>query len=135
MDEPRPLNYSTESPGRNRRLLLLLVLTLYPLLVVSMVHFLWAIEYLVNGTRPIPPHHGPDNWIEAFAYLFAAAGCFGSLVMLPLTVVACIAMFVEACLFANGSKTLRWLLPLGAWGVVYVIAAADPVRAFWFWID
>lgn len=45
-----------------------MALAMYRLVAFGMNYTVWVAEFLVNGTRPIPPHHGPDNWVEEVVY-------------------------------------------------------------------
>lgn len=139
MQEPRSLDYSTEFRPRDWKRWLLIALMAYPVLVFGMVHLLWAVGFLSNGTRPIQPHHGPDNWVESglyWVYWVTGAAYVSGIVIFPLTVVACLCTMAVDDDWRRGYwKPLRWFLPLIVWGLMVVIAAYDPFGAFYFLLD
>ena len=97
---------------------------------VLTLHLLYAEEWLVNGERPIPPFHGPDNAVESVLY--------------PLTFILFFAFFLSilggvllpVVAMARGRQpSLILVLPAAAWVLACLIMLADPVHAFYFWVD
>jgi nitrate reductase NapE component len=55
---PQALIYAAEARSPAWKTWLVWLLAAYPVLAVGMIHAVWICEYGVNGTAPIPPHHG-----------------------------------------------------------------------------
>ena len=132
MAHQHQLQYSTtaDALGRPWRWVAVM-LALLPVAAVGSIHLVYGVEWLVNGERPIPPLHGPDNIIEEALYLAS------HLLLLPFlfSVAADAALPVVAVAKGVHRPPLLFVLPVASWAVGFVILFADPIRAMYFWVD
>jgi hypothetical protein len=132
MTSQRPLEYcppAVDSVGRLWRWIALLLVAL-PWAWVLSVHLLYAEEWLVNGERPIPPFHGPDNPVEGVLYPLTYVLFF------PFLASVLGGVLLPVVALAKGRRaSLLLVLPGAAWALAIVTVLADPVHAFYFWLD
>ena len=94
-------------------------------------HLLFAVEWVVNGEQPIPPHHGADNTVESV--LYAVTG-LSLLTFVPALVVSGAVMVAVQRPGADRPLPLVFL-PLVAWVMALVVLMMDPVGAMYFFMD
>jgi hypothetical protein len=112
--------------------MLLFLMTLYPLVATAGLYSIWLCKYIVNGERPIPPHHGASGWLEEALYLVGEVTWFGRIAVLPLTVVGTFVMLAIDGHEPRGWTRWRSLVPLVAWGLVYLLFRWDPHGVMYF---
>jgi hypothetical protein len=107
------------------------LLAAVPVAAAVSVHLVYAVEWCVNGERPIPPHHGPDNVVEEVVYW--ASG----ILMMLFGVGVAGAMVLPLVALAKGLSrvTLVLFLPAATWLTSFALLAVDPLRAMAFWVD
>lgn len=116
-------------------------LSVYPWLALLAIHAIYFAEWSFNGRRPIPPDAGPGNPAEDA--LYRAAG----LLLLGLGPALLVQVGVVAVYWFNGEmdgKRPQWplrltlavvVLPAASWFLAFVLLAADPFRAMYFYAD
>jgi len=106
-------------------------LTAVPVAAVASVYAVYAVEWFVNGERPIPPHHGPDNLVEEAFYWLSGA----LLIAFFISAAGVAVLPVVALTMGLSRSTLVLFLPVAAWLASFVLLAVDPIGAMDFWID
>ena len=106
-------------------------LTAWPVAAVASVHLVYSIEWFVNGEPPIPPHHGPDNLVLDVAYWVSHVLMMG----FPVSVTGVVLLPVVAMIQGLSRRTLVLFLPAATWLASFLLLAADPVGAWYFWLD
>lgn len=138
MASPPTLHYRPERRPDRKLHRLHYALCLYPLALLAALHGLYLMEWVQNSERPIPPHHGADNWPETFIYwlthtLFL---CAVPAFMVHVFVAAWVAQgLLRQEGEDSGSPASIFLQALAAWVGAFLLFAFDPFRAIYFFLD
>lgn len=107
------------------------LLAALPVAAILSVHAVYAVEWVVNGEQPIPPHHGPNNLLESALYNVSGVLL---LVFVPSLIPSLFLPAVAHTHYAKGVPPITFL-PLASWVASAIILGIDPVGAMYFWAD